>query len=46
MAGNAADARDELATLLPVTERVLGPDHPCTMATRSNLALRTGKAAG
>ena len=32
------------ATLLPIRERVLGPEHPGTMATRSNLAYWTGEA--
>ena len=43
-AGNAAGARDQFATLLPVMERVLGPGHPLTLSARSNLAGWTGAA--
>jgi hypothetical protein len=46
MAGDAAAARDEFADLLPVTERILGPEHPRTLAARGNLAYWTEKAAG
>jgi hypothetical protein len=42
-AGDAAAARDQFAALLPVRERVLGPDHNDTLATRSNLAYLTGQ---
>jgi hypothetical protein len=38
MAGDAAGARDQFAALLPVVERVLGPEHPDTLAARANLA--------
>ena len=31
-------ARDQFAALLPVRERVQGPNHPDTLAARSNLA--------
>jgi hypothetical protein len=31
-------ARDQLSTLLPVIEQVLGPGHPLTTATRRGLA--------
>jgi hypothetical protein len=44
MAGDAAGARDELAALLPVTERVHGPDHSGTLAARRELARWTGEA--
>ena len=43
-AGDAAGARDQLAALFPVRERVLGPEHPYTLATRHNLADWTGEA--
>ena len=39
MAGDAAGARDQLATLLRICQRVLGPEHPLTQTIRSNLAL-------
>jgi hypothetical protein len=39
-------ARDQLAALLPVRERVSGAEHPDTLATRANLAYWTGKAEG
>jgi hypothetical protein len=32
------------AALLPDRQRVLGPDHPDTLSTRSNLAASTGEA--
>ena len=37
-AGDAAGARDQHAALLPIHERVLGPEHPTTLTTRRNLA--------
>jgi len=37
-AGDAATARDQFAALLPVAERVFGPEHPDTLAARANLA--------
>ena len=37
-------ARDQYAVLLPTCERVLGPEHPDTLAIRANLARWTGKA--
>jgi hypothetical protein len=37
MAGDAAGARDQLATLLRIFERVLGPEHPDTQTIRGNL---------
>jgi Tetratricopeptide repeat len=43
-AGDAAGARDQFAALLPVRERVQGPEHPDTLATRRNLAYRTAEA--
>ena len=43
-AGDAAGARDQLAALLPVSERVLGPEHRRTLVTRNQLARRTGEA--
>ena len=42
--GDAAGARDQFAALLPVRERVLGPGHPDTLATRGILAYWTGQA--
>jgi Domain of unknown function (DUF4062)/Tetratricopeptide repeat len=47
--GQAAGARDQFATLLPVLERVLGGEHPDTLTTRNRLAYwagRAGDAAG
>jgi hypothetical protein len=38
-AGDAADASNKFAVLLPVHERVLGPEHPDTLAVRQSLAL-------
>ena len=43
-AGDAAGARDQLAALLPIRERVLGPEHPNTLTARHNLAYWTGQA--
>jgi hypothetical protein len=43
MAGDAAGARDQFATLLPVIERVLGAEHRNTLATRRQLAYWTGR---
>ena len=43
-AGDAAGARDQYAALLPVRERVLGPEHPDTLTARANLARWTGEA--
>ena len=45
-AGDAAGARDQLAALLPITERVLGPEHSDTLNIRRNLAHWTEKADG
>ncbi len=42
-AGDAAGAREQLADLLPVSERVLGAEHPDTLAIRGNLARFTGE---
>jgi hypothetical protein len=42
--GDAAEARDQYASLLPMQERVLGPDHANTLTTRGNLADWTEKA--
>ena len=42
-AGDAAGARDRFAALLPVEERVLGPEHPLTLTTRDDLAEWTGR---
>ena len=36
-------SRDQLATLLPVRERVLGVEHPDTLAVRHSHAHRAGK---
>ena len=43
-AGDAAGARDQLAALLPIEERVLGAEHPGTLVTRNQLARWTGEA--
>ncbi len=43
-AGDPAAARDQYAALLPVRERVLGPEHRDTLTTRANLARWTGEA--
>jgi hypothetical protein len=43
-AGNPAAARDLLAQLLPVRERVSGPEHPDTLLARANLDRWTEKA--
>jgi len=43
-AGDAAGARDQFAALLPVL-RVLGPEHPGTLAARHELARWTGETA-
>ena len=43
-AGDAAGARDQLAALLPVRERVQGAEHPHTLTARHELARWTGQA--
>jgi hypothetical protein len=43
--GDAAGARDKYAALLPMRERVLGPEHQHIVATRDNLAYWTRQAA-
>ena len=43
-AGDAAAAREQYAALLPIRERVLGPEHPDTLTARANLAQWTGGA--
>ena len=43
-AGDVAGARDQFAALLPVYERVLGPEHPDTLIVRVRLAAWTGLA--
>jgi hypothetical protein len=43
-AGDAAGARDQLASLLPLREQVLGAEHPDTLATRHYFARWTGQA--
>jgi RecA/RadA recombinase len=42
--GSYAAARDLQRTVSTARERVLGPDHPDTLAARGNLALWTGQA--
>jgi hypothetical protein len=42
--GDAAGPRDQFALLLPVRERVLGKDHPGTLAARADLARWTAQA--
>ena len=44
LAGDKAGARDQYAALLPIRERVSGPEHPDTLDTRRKLARWTGKA--
>src|SRR5262249_52891879 len=44
MAGDAAEARDQYTALLPVFERVCGPEHLDTLAIRGGVARRTGAA--
>jgi hypothetical protein len=39
-----AGARDQFAALLPISERVLGPEHPTTLITRGSLASWTGRS--
>jgi hypothetical protein len=41
--GGRGRARDQFAALLPVRERVSGPDHPGTLNARANLAYWTEK---
>ena len=43
-AGDPAGARDQAAALLPINERVLGPEHRDTLTARHNLAQWTGQA--
>jgi hypothetical protein len=43
-AGDAAGARDQYTALLPLYERVLGPEHPDTLTVRANLARLTSEA--
>jgi hypothetical protein len=42
--GDPAAARDQYAALLPVDERILGPEHPQTVTARANLARWTEHA--
>jgi hypothetical protein len=42
--GNYPAAQDLFAVLLPVRERVLGPEHPGTLTARHELATWTGQA--
>jgi hypothetical protein len=43
-AGDPAAARDELAALLPVRERVSGAGHPDSLAIRADLAYWVSRA--
>jgi hypothetical protein len=43
-AGDTAGARDQLAALLPIRERVQGTEHPDALTTRNQLARWTGEA--
>jgi|SRR6516165_1763281 hypothetical protein len=43
-AGDAAAARNQLAALLPVYDRVFGPVHPETLTARTGVATWTGEA--
>ena len=40
----AGGARGQYAALLPIHERVWGPEHPATLNTRNQLAAWTGEA--
>ena len=42
-AGDAAAARDQFAALLPVRERVLGPEHPDTLTARATSPAGPGR---
>jgi len=42
--GDPVTGRGLLAALLPFFERVAGPEHPDTLATRNSLAYWTGQA--
>jgi WD40 repeat protein len=42
--GDFAGARDQFAALVPIAERVLGPEDPQTLTARLNLAQSTGAA--
>jgi Tetratricopeptide repeat len=44
VSGDAAGARDQLAALLLLHERILGPEHPDTLNTRHELARWTRQA--
>ena len=44
--GDAAGARDQFAALLPIRERIQGPEHPETLADRHNLARWTRRTGG
>src|SRR5580693_1182604 len=44
--GDAAGARDQFAALLPVAERILGPEHPDTLTIRHSCANFAGYAGG
>jgi len=43
-AGDPAAARDQFAALVPVTERVMGAEHPDTLAARAGLVRWTSRA--
>jgi hypothetical protein len=43
-AGDAAEARYQLTVLLPMQERVMGAEHPDTLAARRDLAYWTAQA--
>ena len=42
---SAARARDQFAALLPISERVLGPEHPDALSAGHELACWTEQAA-
>ena len=42
--GGCGRARDQFAALLPIRERIFGPEHPDILGTRGNLAWWTGAA--
>ena len=43
-AGDPAAACDQFAALVPVTERVMGAEHPDTLAARAGLVRWTSRA--
>jgi len=44
VASDSAQTRDQYAALLPLYDKIHGPDHPDTLAVRANLANWSGLA--